>query len=322
MSLLPSGRWGRVALRLAISLVILFVVSRFIDVDRAMKGFRQLRTETWLAALGAFAVLHFASALKWRWFVAVAGAQMPRGLALRCHAAGLFANLCLPSMIGGDVLRAGLAMKATTSRTPVLVASVIDRISDMTALMALALVALPLVGVGEGTPLRALPLAAGIVAATGLIGAFSLRWAVRSRFVRRIPRKLGRFVLEVAGALRTMRSRPAASIGGWFASVGIQSGLLLVNVHLGRSMGLDMTYSQWFLLWPLAKIVAMLPLSFGGLGVREAAFAALVAPFGYDKSLAAAASLVWQSVLIVGGLLAGAYWMASSRGADANPAKA
>ncbi len=322
MSALPKGRWGRVLLRLALSAAILFVVSRFIDLDRAMEGFRRLRPGTWVAALGAFAVLHFASALKWRWFVGVAGARISPGVSVRCHAAGLFASLCLPSMIGGDVLRAGLAMQATPARTPVVVASVIDRVSDMTALLALALAALPLVSVGAETPLQSLPLAGGIVAAAGAAGILGLRWAVASRFVRKLPRKLARFVLEVAGALRTMARRPVASVGGWLASVAIQSGFLLVNVWLGGEMGLDMTVAQWFLLWPLAKIAAMLPLSFGGLGVREAAFAALVGPFGYDKSLAAAASLVWQSVLIVGGLIAGAYWMASSRRGETRPANA
>ena len=43
----------------------------------------------------------------------------------------------------------------------------------------------------------------------------------------------------------------------------------------------------------------------GGLGVREAAHAALFAPFGIPAVLAVAVSLVFQAVIISGGLIGG-----------------
>ncbi|HYC78653.1 MAG TPA: hypothetical protein VEI02_13590, partial [Planctomycetota bacterium] len=51
----------------------------------------------------------------------------------------------------------------------------------------------------------------------------------------------------------------------------------------------------------------------GGIGVREAAFAALCARFGVAPDAAAAASLAWQGVLAAGSLLAGVGWVAASR---------
>ena len=93
----------------------------------------------------------------------------------------------------------------------------------------------------------------------------------------------------------------------WSWCVLLQGGFVLVNVVVGESLGLDLPVGTWFLLWPLAKIAAMLPLSFGGLGVREAAFAGLLVPWGLE-GIAVVQSLVWQSVLLVGGLIAGGYW--------------
>ena len=313
MNALPGGRWGRFALRLAGSAAVLAVVIHVVGVDRALDGVRRLRPGPWALALLAFLGMHLLSALKWRAYVEFAGAPLPRTVAVRCHAAGLFANLCLPSLIGGDVLRAGLALKSTSSRAGLLVASVIDRISDVTALLVISVAALPVVRIGEETPLRALPAAAAIVAAAAVGGTFALRWTVRSRTVRRLPRKAAKAVLGVARALRTMLRRPGRAAAIWLASVGIQTLFVVVNAELGRSMGFEMDWGLWFLLWPLAKIAAMVPMSFGGLGVREAAFAALVAPFG-PEDLAVAQSLAWQSVLIAGGFVAGTYWMVSTRG--------
>jgi len=50
----------------------------------------------------------------------------------------------------------------------------------------------------------------------------------------------------------------------------------------------------------------VLPLTQGGIGVREAALVALLAPFGAPIHLVLAAGLMWEAVIIVGGLIAGA----------------
>lgn len=318
---LASGRWGKLLLRLGASVLVLAVVAWVVDPQRALEGLARLRPLVWVTALAAFLALHALSAQKWRWFVALSGTSITARTALTSHAAGLFANLCLPSLIGGDVLRAGLAMRTTPDKTQLVVGSLVDRVADLTALVAIALTATVFVGASDRIPLHALPIAAGLLALGAVTGALTLRFVVRSRLVRRLPRKLARRVLEVSGAARAMGRRPLRSAGGWVACVAIQSGFVLVNMTLGESLGLHLSAELWFLLWPLAKVAAMLPLSFGGLGVREAAFAALVAPFG-PESLAVAQSLVWQSVLIVGGLSAGGFWMASSRGGGVRSAEA
>lgn len=39
------------------------------------------------------------------------------------------------------------------------------------------------------------------------------------------------------------------------------------------AIGLEVSTSAWLLAWPLAKIVALVPASLGGIGVREVALA-------------------------------------------------
>jgi len=57
------------------------------------------------------------------------------------------------------------------------------------------------------------------------------------------------------------------------------------------------------LAWPLAKIAAVLPITQGGIGVREAAL--VVLPLGAPASEVLATGIVWEGVIISGGLLAG-----------------
>ncbi len=58
----------------------------------------------------------------------------------------------------------------------------------------------------------------------------------------------------------------------------------------------------------------MMPISQGGIGVREATLVALLAPFGATSSLAFAAGLVFQTIIISGGLLGGLLAMVLGRG--------
>lgn len=93
----------------------------------------------------------------------------------------------------------------------------------------------------------------------------------------------------------------------------MQSSFVLLNAWLGYSLGIDVPLAVWFLVWPLAKAAGLLPVSLGGLGVRDATLAALLVPFGVPPAQGLVASLAWTSVMIGGGLLGGLLWWTLGR---------
>jgi glycosyltransferase 2 family protein len=107
-------------------------------------------------------------------------------------------------------------------------------------------------------------------------------------------------------ALRSVSRRPQILILGWLLGTFIQSTFLILTALLAVSCGLVLPLRVWLFAWPLAKLAAVLPLTQGGIGVREAALVALLAPFGAGASLVLAAGLVWEGIIIAGGLIAGA----------------
>mgnify|MGYP002682597535 CR=1 FL=1 len=62
-------------------------------------------------------------------------------------------------------------------------------------------------------------------------------------------------------------------------SAAIQAVLIWLSIKLAQPVGVNISAAAWIFGWPIAKIVATLPLSLGGLGVRESSLAALLAPF-------------------------------------------
>ena len=300
-----GSRALRVLLRLLGSALILYLVLRKVEVHAVLDALQSTSPWRVAAALGAFLGLHALSALKWRLYLAVAGCRPSLRSTYRAYAAGLFANLCLPSMVGGDVVRGAVLVRKGEKLAEVVAAGLSDRLSD---LLALAIVASTAGLLSHGVFSRVdsswlllawLPPAITVL---GLIG-----WSLGSRLpFRRMPRPVARSLLKLLRVGARLLRRPRPALLGIGAGVFLQSAFILPNIAIGAGIGLDMPLAVWFLAWPLAKIAAMLPIAIGGIGLREAAFAALTSPFAPPR-LGVAVSLIWQATLIVGGSLAGTW---------------
>jgi uncharacterized membrane protein YbhN (UPF0104 family) len=105
--------------------------------------------------------------------------------------------------------------------------------------------------------------------------------------------------------MRAVSKRPHVLLFGWILGTGIQFTFLTLTALLAISCGLFQPLRVWLFAWPLAKLAAVLPLTQGGIGVREAALVGLLSPFGAPAHLVLASGLVWEGVVIAGGLIAG-----------------
>jgi uncharacterized membrane protein YbhN (UPF0104 family) len=294
--------WHRVALSLGL-LGILLVILPWHELRAA---FARLSATLWVGVLGGFVLGHAIGIFKWRLAVNAGRGGLAVLDGARCYAAGLFANLCLPSIVGGDVLRAALAARITRRPEAAVWGGLVDRLSDVTALGLL-------IAGGAFVARTALPglwaqlLGLAVIVVT-LVAALGLPLALR-RPLARWPRKVRRPVGRSMVAIRRMSRRPLTAVRILVLSLTIQAGFVLLNAALGAGVGIQVPLAVWFLVWPLAKVASLLPISLGGLAVREATLAALLVPFGVRPSAGVAVSLIWQSVLIAGGLLGGLLWL-------------
>jgi glycosyltransferase 2 family protein len=92
---------------------------------------------------------------------------------------------------------------------------------------------------------------------------------------------------------------------GWLLGTSVQGTYVLLTALLGMACGLNLPLRVWLFAWPLAKIAAVMPITQGGIGVREAALVALLAPFGAPAPLVLATGIVWEGIIIAGAILAG-----------------
>jgi uncharacterized membrane protein YbhN (UPF0104 family) len=300
---------GRVKwlVRLAASVVLLAVLFQIVPWAEVRTHASRLPFGTWLVILAIFIGGHLLGVVKWRALVNACRARVPVRTAVRAYFAGLFANLYLPSMIGGDVLRGALIGRHSGRPEAAALGGIADRLLDI-ATMGI------LIGGGLLAARASIP-GAGAQAATALVvvgvltAALFLPLAVR-RPLARWPRKARRPIGRSLVALRRLSRSPGSAVLAMVLSLAIQALFVLLNAWIGRSIGIDVPLAVWFIAWPLAKLVALLPISIGGLVVREAALAGVLNQFGVPVALGAVAGLLWQTVNFSGGLLGGVIWWA------------
>ncbi len=301
-----SRGWIVVGLRWLAAVAVLGVLLHFLPLAPLRAAIAQVPASRFFAILLGYLLAHGLGLAKWQRVVNAAGAELDFATGAQCYAGGLFGTLFLPSIIGGDVIRLAVGLRRSPRPAAVLAGNVVDRFLDVAAQAGLVLLGLILLPGSvpselEMTARKALLLAGGgavllcalvILLHRPLLGGRSIR------FRRRLAR--------LRHALRSVSRRSQVLVVGWLAGTFIQTTFLVLTAQLAAYCGLVLPLRAWLFAWPLAKLAAVLPLTQGGIGVREAALVALLVPFGAPAPLVLAAGLIWEGIIIAGGLIAGA----------------
>jgi glycosyltransferase 2 family protein len=300
-----SRRWLLIALRWIAGLAVLGVILHFLPLATVRAAIAQIPPWLFLMVLLGYLLAHAVGIAKWRMVVNAAGAELDFATSAQCYLGGLFGTLFLPSIVGGDVIRLAVGLRRSPRPAAVLAGNVVDRFLDVAAQAGLVVVGLALLPGSVPENLQATARKVLLVSVAGVVILVALGISLQGvlfggrsiRFLRRLAR--------LRHALRSVSRRPHILLLGWLAGTFIQATFLVLTARLGVSCGLILGLRVWLFAWPLAKLAAVLPLTQGGIGVREAALVALLAPFGAASHLVLAAGLAWEGVIIAGGLISG-----------------
>lgn len=299
--------WKRALLRPVGTVILLVLLFWLVPLRTVMGTLGRLTLPIGLAAMSAYLSLHSLSAVKLAMVLQATGGALPARATVHAYFAGLFGNVLVPGVIGGDAVTIAVGLRHTRSRAGLVLGCMACRLIDLFSLLVLAGISvlfLPRTGHHVGDRIF---IGLFITAALGLFAAWmGLRW-VRGRLSRRKLRKL----VSVRRSVRLLRQRPMLPAIAFLLSLAAQAGFVVINAHLGEACGLHLPPSVWMFAVLMAKLAAFVPLGQAGIGVREVAFAALLYPFGVAKEQAVPISLVWQSIVIAGALFGGLIFVAA-----------
>ncbi len=303
--------------------------------DPAALWWQIVHANKWLLLLGAgcYATAVAISGLKWGVLLRAAGIDLPLGRLFAYQWVAEFFNNFLPAQVGGDVMR-GYAVAADTRRRADAAASVlIDRFIGLMIFMLFAAVASSAVlawGQPDGQPFTPEGLLFMRFAAVGsALATLALLLLVATLLSRRLKRWMERVLAALPFSARTLplwnklalafgvyRDHPRALL---LTALGSTAIVIITSVNIwliARAIqpgGISML--EVLVINPLVVFATIIvPLSPGGLGVRQVSFAGLFLFMGAGYELGTAVGLLQQFigylVSVPGGFLWARGWRA------------
>jgi uncharacterized membrane protein YbhN (UPF0104 family) len=219
-------------------------------------------------------------------------ARIPR--LLTYYLAGLFVANFLPSTIGGDVLRVR-RLATQTQDTPATFASVV--LERLTGWVVLPVMTFTGLAINRGL-LRVArsesQIALGVSVATLALLVTLLALAASPRLGGRLAARANwlRFVGAVHLGVDRFRRRPGAAAGVLAVAFLYQFAVVGAAWLGGEALGIHIGFSAMLAFMPVVAIVQVLPITIGGLGIREGAFVLFLHPLGVSQTHAIALGLL------------------------------
>ncbi|HEX7592984.1 MAG TPA: lysylphosphatidylglycerol synthase transmembrane domain-containing protein [Anaerolineae bacterium] len=294
--------------------IIVFLFSR-VDLAVMAQHLARANAGLLLAALALYFFAIFLGALKWQILVHAQNLDGSLGGLLAYSLVGLFFGNLLPSNVGGDVVRAYGLARVSGRAEAAAVSVLVDRLMGLVAFLGAAVVmaALAEATLTRGAELEQIEIAT-VVAAALFLCATALLFSRRvSQLVKWIfdwgpLARVQPIAQRVYHALQVYRHsyRALALSLALSACIVVVTTFVWYAVALALGMGVSIFY--FFLFNPLIAFVLLIPISFNGLGPKEATAVFFFGLIGVPGELALSMSLIFHLIVVLTSLPGGVLW--------------
>ena len=237
------------------------------------------------------------------------GGRMPFGTAMLYSVVGWFFSNVAPSTVGGDIFRgvqlSRVGLPLGTAVRIVLAVRVLSFITLVAVIAAGFPIAIDLLHDRRDELLMTTLLAGGV----GAIAALFLLSHVPIRIARLERWSFFRKLKTVADDFRLLLVPSPGIFLAWGAAA--TQHLLRVGVLAALAKGLDLAIplETLFAFATAALLMAMVPISFGGWGIREVAFVYLLGAAGVGAEASLSLSIAFGLLRVLLGVIGGLIWV-------------
>lgn len=275
-------------LRFAVAGAAIYLAFRGEDLKLVGNVLLSLNLWIFAAALGIYIISQLIFVSRWSLLMRVQSIKIGFWPAVRLHFLGLFYNNCLPSSVGGDLLRAWYVTKHTDKKLQAAFSVFVDRIIGLSGIVIMAFFSYMFfpaqsrpdsnnsqfdeIHFFEGASehkwlllgiLAALVVAAAVFLVTGKGKALFQRFLL---FLRSCWKKYIGKIREAMGIYWHKKSAMAMALLLTFACQGV----CIISMWLiGREIGITANIKYYLIFFPISWLLGTLPISVGGAGIME-----------------------------------------------------
>lgn len=311
-----------ILVKLLLTTGLLYYVATLVKYEEIKPLVIELDISVLAVAIFAHIIAFILMSIRW-WLILESSGKRPRyNEVLPAYYLGLFCNNFLPTAMGGDVIRVIKLRSNGFNVNQLIFSTLADRIIGLLSILALGIIGLNLsvsvqTSVGENL-LFLLNVSSGIL----LIFCIAMLHPG-------IRQKIAAFILDKAKLWRKARNFLAyahenieALISGRILPISILlsifSQLLIVVTYyyIAKSLHLHIDLLEFILAVPVVALFSSLPISVGGMGIREGTMVFLLGAAGVPTTSAVSISLLYLSILIFVTLPGGFFLLSMKRDAS------
>lgn len=299
---------------LATLAIIIFLFTR-VDLQKMAQYVARANPLLLFSALVLYFLAIFIGAVKWRVLVHAQEMRASTYGLFVYSLVGLFFGNLLPSNVGGDVVRAYGLVRSTGRAEAAAISVLVDRLMGLTAFLGSAVVMAIVAAtmLARGSEMEQIEIATVVAASVLIFGSallFSRRVAERFKWIFDLKQlaPVRPTALRVFDALQVYRRSYRALALNLALSVGIVLITTFVWYSVALALGANAPLVYFLLFNPLIAFVLLIPISFNGLGPKEATAVFFFGLAGVPSEQALAMSLIFHLIIVLTSLPGGILW--------------
>ena len=308
------SRWLKIGVTIAFIAVLL---TYFADLDKIFEQIKQIRIE-YLGMAFLLSILGNAlSTLRWHLIIKSRDIDLSFFLLLRYYYIGIMFNFFFPGTVGGDSVKIYKILKLDESNKTKLGGSVVlDRLMGLLIIYFAAIISLVF---NSDLLTQDMVLALyGILGILTIVFLFLLNksWFLGGyKLLMSIIPKTSKWENKISGIYDSLsfhnlkaitKKNPLFTVGIFLISFAFFY-LCYVGIPYVMLIGMDtpVTYIYCASFFPLLNLIVMMPISFGGIGVRETLLVYFLSQVGVPAESAVALGILMLSFRLINGVIGG-----------------
>jgi len=291
--------------KITLTISLLYYVISLIDVNELKPIFSRLDIEYFIAAIILHVFAFFIMSIRW-WIILNSS---PHHIQYKNITAGyyfgLFCNNFLPTSMGGDVVRIIKLRSNGINTNRLIFSTIFDRVIGLVTIIVMGIFGINFsISIYNKIGNDSLFLVNIVSAISVLLFLTVLNSRIRSYlldiFVSKIRlwNKLNNFIIyshEYIESIKKIKTITSVTILSFMSQM-----LVVVTYYLiSKSLHINISLVEYILIVPAVALFTSIPISVGGLGVRESVLVFLLGTIGISTANAVSISLLYLTVLIL-----------------------
>lgn len=308
---MKSNGW-KILVKALVSAGLLGLLLSNMDLEGVGDSWLHLHPGWLLLCLAVMTLSNILGACQWWLLLKNSGLPIPLGRAISYYYSGLFFNYVLLSFVGGDLLRIYDIAQDSGNRKVAMSTVFLDRLVGMTTLVTLAVI----FGLWYSDTMAATGMFFPVLGLFGLmafIGAFFYFKKFAKHFQaigdRILPASIVQHLRDFYNSVNYFRAHKSVLLRVGAMSLVTQTLRVMSHFLVAHALlihhSIPVSLPIFFVFIPVIFIATLLPVSIGGLGIREQAGVLLFAMVGFTAGQAFSMELLTYLLGILAGVPGG-----------------